>query len=208
MRLRRLLVIPVMALAMAVAGPAWAASYTVTVGGSSAPGSHAATAQSVGAVRWGYQNPGTSTLQLTCSSMRLDLSVGSGSSTGSLAAVPSGSSSGCTWPGGSMLYAHVGTWQLDLTGPATSGSTDVIDGVLRNVRIDNSYAVCRFKTVGEARVRFHEATQRLEIVETGLSGLLRQTDVLGCWGQLRNNGAVNWEASFAVTSPDGAIYVG
>ena len=78
-----------------------------------------------------------------------------------------------------MAYPHIGTWQLDLTGPATSGNTDVIDGVLRNVRIDNAYAICSFKTVGEARVRFHEATQRLEIVETGLSGRLRQT---GVWG--------------------------
>lgn len=207
MKLRRLLVIPVVALAMAVAGPAWAASYTVTVGGSAAPADHAATAAG-SAPQWGYERPDGSTLTITCSSMRLDLNVRSGPSSGSFAAVPGGSNNSCTWPLGAMAYPHVGTWQLDLTGPATSGSTDVIDGVLRNVRIDNAYAICSFKTVGEARVRFHEATQRLEIVETGRSGRLRQTEVLGCLGQLRNNGAVNWETTLAVTSPDGAIYVG
>jgi hypothetical protein len=191
----------------AVAAPAWAANYTVTVGGDATPTDHVVAADSAAAPRWSYEKPDGTKLSMSCSRMTLDLRVRSGASGGTLAAVPSGSSSGCTWPGGSMWYPHVGTWQLDLTGPATSGDSDVIDGVLRNVRIDNAYAICSFRTVGEARVRFHEASQKLEIVETGLTGRLRQTQVQGCLGQLRNDGAVDWEATLDLSSSGGPIRV-
>lgn len=101
----------------------------------------------------------------------------------------------------------IGMWQLDLTGPATAGAADVVDGVLRHVRIDQANAACRFSVVGEARVRFHEATQRLEVVETGRSGRPRWSGVVGCLGQIRDGGTVDWKVTFDLASPNGLVTV-
>ena len=56
-------------------------------------------------------------------------------------------------------------------------------------------------------MRFHEATQRLEVVETGRSGRLRQSGVVGCLGQIRDGGAVDWKVTFDLASPDGVVTV-
>lgn len=121
--------------------------------------------------------------------------------------MPGGSSTGCSGFLSVISHHHVGTGQLDLTGSATAGSTDVVDGVLRHVRVDHANAACRFSVVCDTRVRFHEATQRLEVVETRRSGRLRQSSVVGCLGQIRDGGTVDWKATVDLASPDGVITV-
>lgn len=206
---RRLLpvAVAVVVASVCVAAPASAGSHEVAVGGSDSGSDHPVTATSIASPQWVYETQSGSSLSTGCSSTRLDLTVRSGAGSGAFAVVPGGSSTGCSGPLSVISHVHVGTWQLDLTGPATAGGADVVDGVLRHVRIDQANAACRFSVVGEARVRFHEATQRLEVVETGRSGRLRQSGVVGCLGQIREGGAVDWKVTFDLASPDGAVTV-
>lgn len=194
-------------LSVGIASPAWAGGYEVVVGGSVSASDHPVTATSVASPQWVYEKPSGSILSMACSSTRLDLTVRSGASSGAFALAPGGSSAGGSGPFSVISHTHVWTWQLDLTGSATAGSTDVVDGVLRHVRVDHANAACRFSVVGEARVRFHEATQRLEVVERGRSGRLRQIGVVGCLGQIREGGVVDWRVTFDLASPDGVITV-
>lgn len=78
--------------------------------------------------------------------------------------------------------------------------------------ITASPAICSFtiKDVGgslngKARAVFDQAAQRLFVSETGFTGNLGTASVTGCYGQLQPGNPMKVEATFDVTSPDGAI---
>lgn len=199
----------VVALAGVVAaGPALAtgSSYTVGVGGSSAAGTHNITAASSGSLSFAVP-----TLSMGCTSANVPTSpvstVASGTGIVDIAAINKINFVGCTGPGGSLAVTTVGSWKLHGTGAATSGTSDVVAGHVDNITANVANAVCRFTVTGKANGTFSESTQRLQVSETGFTGNLRVSNVVGCLGQVQNGQAANFTGTFDVTSPDGAINV-
>ncbi|MCR4513995.1 hypothetical protein [Aeromicrobium sp. 50.2.37] len=197
------------ALCLAVGvGPAAATgnSVTVAVGGTSAQALHPVTATTTGSVKWGAP-----TFSWTCTSAKIPSSPVSEAHGGTgvtdfltIRALPF---QGCTWPGGTMITALTAPATLHVTGAATSGSSDVVQGHLDDLTIVSSYAVCTYTVTGSARFAFNESTQQLAIEETGFTGNLTISNVRGCLGQVRNGQAMNLTMNLQVTSPNGAINI-
>ena len=194
---------------VALAGPATAAgnAYTVSVGGSSAAGTHTITAATTGSLTFAVP-----TLSMACTSANLPASPGSSVASGTgvtdIASINKINFVGCTGPGGALAVTTVGSWKLHGTGAATAGSSDVIAGHIEGITANVSNAVCRFTDTGSANGTFDEATQALAVTETGFSGNLKVSNVTGCLGQITAGQAANFTGTFNVTSPDGAITVG
>ncbi|RYY51155.1 MAG: hypothetical protein EON53_01840 [Actinomycetales bacterium] len=206
---RRLLAGTAAALCLAVGvGPAGATgnSVTVAVGGTSAQALHPVTATTTGTVLWAAP-----TLAWGCTRAKIPSSpvseVHGGTGVIGVLTIRALSFQGCTWPGGTMMTALTTPATLHVTGPATSGSSDVVQGHLDDLTIRSSYAICDFTVTGSARVTFNESTQRLAIEETGFTGNLTVSKVRGCLGQVQNGQAMNLTMNLQLTSPDGAINI-
>ena len=190
---------------VAVAGPALAtgSSYTVSVGGSSAAGTHNITATTTGSLSFAVP-----TLSMSCTSANVPTSpastVASGTSITDIAAINKINFAGCVGPGGTLAVTTVGTWKLHGTSAATSGN-DVISGHVENITANVSNAVCKFTVTGQANGTFDEATQTLQVSETGFTGNLKVSNVTGCLGQVTSGQNANFTGTFNVASVDGAI---
>ncbi|KQY56116.1 hypothetical protein ASD11_16770 [Aeromicrobium sp. Root495] len=206
MRLRALITLLLLSLGSALAlGPASAtgSTYTVSVGGTSAPGTHTFTAASSGTISWG-----TPTMRMGCTSANIPASptsvVGSGRGLVDLFNISKINWVGCTFAGGALLLQSAG-WVFHGASAATTGTSDVIAGHIDQVRITVSNAICKFTVTGQAAANFNEATQRLIIAETGYSGRLKVSGAVGCLSQFTNGQAFDLSATFPVSSADGVI---
>lgn len=194
-----------------VSSPAFAAGppYTVSVGGSSAAGSHAITAASTGTVQFSARNAGGTVINMNCTSVRGAGTVTSGTGVNPVAAITSTTWTGCSIPGGAATVTHNGTWNITGTGTnATTGNESIagyVGGANASVQTTANPNICRFTVTGQANGSFNEATQQLSISQTGYTSNLTLSNVVGCLGQLQNGNPANMVANLAVTSPDGAI---
>ncbi|MDR6118084.1 hypothetical protein QE370_001268 [Aeromicrobium sp. SORGH_AS981] len=194
-------------LALAV-GPAAAAgnSVTVAVGGSSAPGSHSITAATSEVVSWA-----SPILAWSCTQAKVPPSpvsdVSSGLGVTDVLQIRALQFGGCVWPYGSILIELTTPASFRVTGPATSGSSDVVQGRIDDVTIRAKNAICDFTVSGSMRASLNEATQKLAVDESGFTGNLLISQVKGCLGQVQNGQAMNITMNLQLTSPDGAINI-
>lgn len=126
---------------------------------------------------------------------------------------------GTTWVGcvgftgaaAPFTFTHSGTWQFHSATSATPGSADVIpghvEGITLGVRTTLTPAICNFTLSGSATASFNEATQKLTINETGLTGNLTAHNVVGCLGQFHNGGAVNLSMTLTMSAAGGPLNV-
>ncbi|MFW6775922.1 hypothetical protein ACOACO_16680 [Nocardioides sp. CPCC 205120] len=211
MKIRHLAAGVAAAAVITVSSPAFAAGppYTVSVGGSSAAGTHAITASSASAVQFNARNNAGTIINMNCTSVRGAGAVTSGTGVNPVATITSTTWTGCTIPGGAATVTQTGTWNVTGTGTnATAGNESVagyIGNVTAGVQTTANPNVCRFTVTGQPRGAFNEATQQLSINETGYSGNLTLSNVVGCLGQLQNGNRANFVANLNVASPDGAI---
>lgn len=191
------------------AAPAMAtgSSYTVSVGGSSAAGSHPITATATGTLNFNVP-----TLSMTCNNTSNVpaspvSSVASGTGVTDIASINKINFNGCTGPGGTLAVTTVGSWKLHGTSAATSGATDVINGHIEGITANVSNAVCGFTVTGSAKGTYNEGTKVLQVNETGFTGSLKVSNVRGCLGQVQNGQSADFIGGFNVNSPDGVINV-
>ncbi|MBD8608626.1 hypothetical protein IFT73_17365 [Aeromicrobium sp. CFBP 8757] len=190
----------------AAAGPALASgsAYTVAVGGSSATAAHPFTAATTGAVAWS-----TPTLSFGCSGASVPASppstVSSGAGVTDVLTVNEVSFTGCTVPLGALSVSAPTPWRFHGSSPSAPGSADVVAGHVEGFSATWSNAACRFTVTGTADASFDETTQRLVIDESGLTGDLVVSGVVGCLSQFQNGQPFDVKAYFAVSSPDGVI---
>ncbi|MCL8250088.1 hypothetical protein AERO_01720 [Aeromicrobium fastidiosum] len=190
----------------AAAGPALASgsAYTVAVGGSSATAAHPFTTATTKTVT--YRTP---TITLGCSSASIPASPTSTSSSGSavtdVLTVNTVRFAGCSSFGGSLAVSTPAPWTFRGSGPASVGTSDVIVGHVDGFNATWSNAICRFTVTGTADASFDETTQRLVIDESGLTGDLVVSGVVGCLSQFQNGQPFDVKAYFAASSPDGVI---
>lgn len=196
---------------VAVSSPAFAAGppYTVSVGGSSAAGSHSITAASTGAVSFSARNNAGTVINMNCTSVSGSGTVTSGTGLSQIASIGATTWTGCTIPGGAATVTQSGTWTVNGTGTNASAGNETIAGNVGNVSAGvfttANPAVCSFNVTGFARGSFNEATQQLVVSETGYTGNLKLSNVSGCLGRLQNGNPANFATTLNVTSPDGAI---
>ncbi len=197
------------------AGPALATgnSYTVSVGGSSATGTHAVTATSDASLTFQAEKPDGTFLNLTCSSSAVPSGSGSivrsGTGITDIADLTGVTFSTCTGPGGNLTVTTSGTWKLHGTSAATTGSSDVVAGHIENITANASNAVCRFTVTGGADGSFNEANQKLSVNEQadGTGQALTVSGVSGCLGQIKNGGKAKFVGTYSTTVTGGAINV-
>ncbi len=188
------------------AGPAVAtgSAYTVAVGGSSAPANHPFTASTVGSVSWKVP-----TLTMGCAGASVPASPPSTALSGTgvtdVLTVNKVAFAGCTMPLGALQVTTAGSWAFRGTTPAGPASNDSIVGHLDGFNATWSNAACRFTVSGKARASFDEANQKLVVDESGFTGNLTVSKVVGCVGQIRNGQPLDFSATFALASPDGDI---
>lgn len=210
MNLKQLAVGAVSVALAALAGPAFAVGppYSVSVGGSSAAGAHAITAQSSGAVKISAQNATGTILNLNCSSVAGAGRVTSGTGVNPVATITSTTWSGCSFIG-PFTFSQTGTWNVEGTGANATSGTESVAGAVANVTLGiqstSNPRVCRFTVTGAPSSSFDEATQQLVVDEVGYTGNLKLSGVSGCLGRLQNGNAMDFQATLNVTSPDGAI---
>jgi hypothetical protein len=219
MNLRKSAIAPVAATLALAAGPAWATggSYTVAVGGSTAPGTHALSAANNGLSMQFLNNTGT-VINVACASVSASGNASSGSGVTAIADVTGSTWASCPFPGGAWIISQVGTWPFhgDMT-TVSPAATDVVAGHLHQVRVHvgTPTGICSFDVAGNVggsvlgRIdgTFDEAGQKLSLAETGFTGNLVLYNVRGCLGQLQNGNRMNLRGDFAVNVPDGPINV-
>jgi hypothetical protein len=205
---------------IALAGPAFAAGppYTVSVGGSSAAGSHPFTATSTGTVVFNAKNNAGTVINMNCTSVSAAGTVTSGTGVNPVATITSTTWNGCKIPGGNATVTQSGNWNLTGTGSASTADETIagyVGNVSAGVALTASPGTCSFTaagpvaggaaTPGKANGSFNETTQQIVINETGYTGNLTLSGVGPCLGQLQNGNKANFAATLNVTSPDGAI---
>ena len=190
-----------LATAVLAAGPAHATglTYTVSGGGSSAPGTAPFVASSTSSLTLG---------PIVCTSAAVPASPASVITTGpsvvDILTLNRLAGSGCT---GSTSVTSTGSWTMHGTTTATAGSTDVVAVHLHGVSLVVAGAICRFTVTGAGLVdgTFDEATQRLTISEPAASGTLTVSNVSGCLGQVQNGSSIGMNVVLATSS---ALYLG
>ena len=198
---------------VALAGPAMAAPpYTIGVG-TSTSGAHAFSA-SAGTISFSVAH-GSGTVNLGCTSGSANGSVTAGtSSTGlGVGSIASSTWNGCIGPGGlAMNVTQPTAWSLNLTGTASTGTSDNVAGYVGAVNAHVASALtsggvplCSFDVVGSADAILHESGQSLQIAES--AGNLVLDNVSGCFGAVANDDVASFATTYAITSPDGAISV-
>lgn len=206
---RRALLGAAVAVTVAVGvGPAGATGNTVTVavGGSSASGTHPVTAATSGVVSWA-----SPILAWSCTQAKIPPSpvsdVSSGAGVTDALQIRALQFGGCVWPYGAISIELTTKASLHVTGPATSGSSDVVRGRIDGVTIRARNAICDFTVSGSMRASLNEASQQLTVDESGFTGNLEISQVQGCLGQVQNGQAMNLRMTLQLTSPDGAINI-
>lgn len=218
----------------AVAGPALAtgSSYTVSVGGSTAPGTHAATAVAdpiagtTRRVEFKVRNNAGTTIKMGCIGASGTGIIRSGTGITDIGEISTSNWANCTGPGGKLDVTQIGTWTIHGTSAVTPAQTDVITGHVENVRahVASPTGICSFDVggnptgtiAGRASGTVDEATQKVSVLESGFTGNLYVYNVVGCLGQIQNGNVADMvgftpatgpiiPATLSVTIPDGAV---
>lgn len=211
MKLRTLAAAAAATAVVIVSSPALAAGppYTVSVGGSSAAGTHAVTAASTGTVQFNIRNNAGTVINSNCSAVSGAGTVTSGTGVNPVASISTTTWVGCSIPGGAKTITRNGTWTVTGTGASATTANETIagyvGGINASVHTTANPNICRYTVTGQARASFNEATQQLVIGETGYTGNLTISNVVGCLGLIQNGNAANFATTLNVTSPDGAI---
>lgn len=211
MKLRTLAAAAATTAVVMVSSPAFAAGppYTVSVGGSSTAATHSVTAASTGAVMFSIRNNAGTIINSNCTSVSGTGTVTSGTGVNPVASISTTTWFGCAIPGGAKTITQNGTWNITGTGTnATTGNETIagqVDGIDATVHTTANPNVCRYTVTGRASASFNEATQQLVINETGYTGNLTISNVVGCLGRLQNGNAASFATTLNVTSPGGAI---
>ena len=197
--------------------------YTVEVGGSSSPGTHAFTAVS-GAVSFSVKHwtgSGWSYVSMGCTSATVGGNVRTGGphTINPFLEITSFSASGCTAPGGAATMTMASApWYVYGTSLATTPITDIVDTETQSFSAHLASVipgVCGFDMGGFITGTFDEnpvgtapnQTQTLTLSETGYTGNLSVTSAGAgaCLGTIGTGEAMDLSATFAVTVGDGLI---
>lgn len=196
---------------VALSGPAFAAGppYTVAVGGSTS-GTQAVTAASSGSVQFSARNNAGTVINMNCTSVSGNGTVTKGTGLTQVATITSTTWTGCRVPGGPANVTQTGIWNITGTGStATAAATDTVAGYVGNVNAGvatSPSTICSFTVTGQANGSFNEATQTLNVNETGYTGNLTLSGVSGCLGQLQNGNPANFVSNLVIsTGGAGAI---
>ena len=202
--------------AVVLAGPVWAVTptYTVTVGGSSAPVTYSISAVTSGSVSMSIKNNAGTVVNTSCTSISASGKVFGGTGINPWAQLDNSTWSGCAIPGGPATITPSGSWRVTGTDGAVGGW---IPGYLGDLyftaKVTANASVCSFAVQGAGGmsggpdVRFEPATQRLAIAETGFTHHLKVVNVSGCLGQIQLGNPVNLVTTFNVSSAAGPINV-
>lgn len=211
MRIRRILALATASLVLATTTAAHAAGppYTVAVGGSTT-GTQAITFASSGAVQFSTRNNAGTVINMNCTSLSGSATVTKGAGVNPLWSITSTTWNGCRAPGGPVGLTQIGTWNLSGTGSNATSGTETIAGYIGNLTMGVVWSpptsICSYTVTGQLNGSFNEATQTLNINETGYTGNATLSGVSGCLGQLQNGNAMNFVTSLVVsTGGAGAI---
>lgn len=205
-RLTSALALSAGAATLALAVPAMAAGpYTVSVGGSTTgTPAFSATASNITFT--------TPSVDMSCTGATASGTVKAGANaTGAgIASITAAGFSGCVGPLGLPLTVQATTpWTLNATGTATAGSSDTVQGTITGVSAyvfqTGSPASCNFKVTGSVDGSFQEAGQKLNVTPPTAGAVLTISAVTGCYGLISNGDTAEYTASYAITSPAGAI---
>lgn len=200
------------AVTLAIAGPALATgqSTTVSVGGSTAAGTHPITASSTTTLSFAAEKTDGTYLSMSCSGGAVPASpvstIASGTVT-DIAKINKVNFTGCTGPGGTLTVTTSGTWLVHKTGgTVTAAQTDTLKGHIENITANVGNLVCKFTVTGQAAGSVVEKAQTLKVAENAATAKgLTVSNIQGCGGQLKNGGKAKFTGTFKITSPDGAI---
>lgn len=178
---------------------------TVSVGGSSAAGSHSFTGAgtSLDLVH------GTTNVHCTGVTAAGTATSGPGGIAGPFLTLTALAGSGCSGSFGPMVVTQVADQDVHAVGPSTAAATDDVatesDVVLLHVRTAPIASVCSFDVVGLATGDFDEPTQSLNLHDVGATTDLVAANVTGCLGELADGDWIDATASVALSTPDGPI---
>ncbi|MFB9314526.1 hypothetical protein [Nocardioides plantarum] len=195
---------------LAMAGPATAAGpYTLTVGGSST-GTPAFTGTTTSA-GISFNTP---LVAMSCTSATATgtLAPGTGVSGAAIASINATTWSGCIGPLGlPMTVSGSGSWKLNATGTATTGTSDNvagnISGVTATVSQTGNPTACSFKVTGVVDGIFKEGTSQLQVTPPTAVGSLVISNVVGCYGLVANGDPADFNGTYNIASPGGAIRI-
>ncbi|CAM3412728.1 hypothetical protein NODU109028_15780 [Nocardioides dubius] len=203
-------------------------TYTVSVGGSSAAGTHLFYASDVSGIAFSVNN-GSTTTPMSCANVNAEGNIYSGSGVDPIARItpvtlvnapnivtpvdkPAQATEwkDCVGPFNlAMSVNQLNTWEVHATGAVTSGSDTSVagyisgpnDGPLRAqvyaTSGGKSGTSCNFVVEGYADGNFNEATQSLNVTETGFSGDLTIVSAAGnCLGLVTVGSKANFTGSF------------
>ena len=207
MKLRHMLALAIASLVLATTTAAHAAGppYTVAIGGSTT-GTQAMTFTSTGSVQIAWRTNAGTRIAFNCTSVSGNGAVAKGVGVNPVAAITSTTWIGCRAPGGPSTITQNGTWSLAGTGSNATPGTETIAGQLGNVSFGYSWtpsSICSFTVSGSLDTTFNEATQTLQVNETGFTGKATLSNVQECLGQAQNGNPFNLVADLNV-STDGA----
>lgn len=195
---------------VALSGPAFAAGppYTVKVG-TNTTGTFTVSAVSSGSVQFSALNNSSTPINMNCTKVEGTGSVVAGTNKNPVATITSTTWTGCRVPGGNAKVTQSGVWDLTGTGSNATTGNETIAGYIGNVTAGVATtpiaSVCSFTVTGQANGSFNEATQVLNVNETGYTGNLTLSGVTGCLGDLQNGNPANFVANLSITSTGGAI---
>ena len=198
-----------------VTGPAMASgnSYTVAVGGSSSAAQRQISASTDAAPSYWMEKPDGTFLKASCSSADIPSLptnvVNAGTSVVDIAVIGRFTMINCPLAIGTGTVTSVGSWKLHGTSAATNAATDLIAVHLDDVAFQFSNSVCSVTVTGGLDGSFSESTQKLTIDEKadGVGQSATVTNVVGCLGQVKDNGKFRFQGTFSTTVAGGSVNI-
>lgn len=206
---------------------AYAATYTVTVGGATS-GDHVFFASSQGAIDFVVRGA-TTDIEMGCGDVNAEGKVHAGTYDTASAPIATITSvvrtntpetfAGTDWKdcvgplGISMSVSQGNNWEIYADGTATSGNSDVVTGYISgpggaplNAMVYETAGgptgtACRFEVTGYAEGSFDEASQKLIVSENTWSNLTVGTVYGSCFGLIATGDPASFNGSFDV-GPD------
>lgn len=204
-------------------------TYTVSVGGSTAAGTHLFYASDVNGIAFSVKNGAGTVTPMSCANVNAEGNIYSGSGVDPIARItpvtlanapdiatpvdkPDQATEwkNCVGPFNlEMSVNQLNTWEVHATGAVTSGSDTTVAGYVSGPNDGplqaRVYATsggkggtsCNFVVEGYADGNFNEATQSLNVTETGYSGDLTVVSALGnCLGLVTVGSKADFTGAF------------
>ena len=205
MRIRHILALATASLALATTTAAHAAGppYTVAIGGSTT-GTQVMTFTSTGTVQLSWKNDAGTILNMNCTSISGSATVAKGVGVNPFGSITSTTWTGCRMVLGAATFTQNGVWTLAGSGGNATSGTETIAGEFGNfslgIALTAAPSICSFTVSGKLSNTFNEATQTLQINETGYTGNAVLSNVGPCVGQAQNGNPFNMIATFNVST--------